>query len=391
MTFSSRPGGPRVCLVATHFAEYSFELARALATAGAEVLVVANLENTIGEIGEAFILEGCGGLRAHFIRKSRNPFIFVWQVLRLSRVIRAFRPEVLHVQEDSKDVLAAALPFLPRVPMLLTMHDPKPHTGADTNVRSRSRHGFYIAQLRRRADALVVHGQRLVADAREVLKRRTVVVHVVPHGPLGEALAAITAVEQQSERCLFFGRIEAYKGLNHFIATVRLLNERGVPAVGVVAGRGSDLEAHRAELKNNPMFELIEKFLTPEEVVREFMRAGVVVMPYDNATQSGVAAYAIGVGRAVVAFDVGALHEMVHEGETGLLVQHGDLSALTDAVRRVIEDPSLSKQLEKGARALATNKYSWGRIAEQTLDAYSSLMVNPSRSDTDPEHSEVAR
>jgi glycosyltransferase involved in cell wall biosynthesis len=68
------------------------------------------------------------------------------------------------------------------------------------------------------------------------------------------------------------------------------------------------------------MFELIEKFLTPEEVVREFSAsAAVVVMPYDNATQSGVAAYAIGVGRAVVAFDVGALHEMVQDGKTGLL------------------------------------------------------------------------
>lgn len=119
MTLREMPSGLRVCLIATHFAEYSFALAQALVKAGADVLVVASLENTVGEIGEAFVREGCGGVRTHFIRKSKNPFSLLGQALRLPGVVRAFRPQVLHVQEDSKDVLAAALPFLPRVPISL--------------------------------------------------------------------------------------------------------------------------------------------------------------------------------------------------------------------------------------------------------------------------------
>jgi glycosyltransferase involved in cell wall biosynthesis len=380
----------RVCLIATHFAEYSFELAQALARAGADVLVVASLENTIGEIGEVFVRGGCGGVRTHFIRKSRNPVNLLGQALGLSGAVRAFRPHVMHVQEDSKDVLAAALPFLPKVPMLLTMHDPKPHSGADAKVRSRSRHGAYIVQLRRRADAILVHGRALVDDARGAVERRPVNVHVIPHGPLGEPLAATMQEAQQPARCLFFGRIEAYKGLRHFIAVVHRLNAQGVPAIGVVAGRGSDLERYRADLQDKTMFELIEKFLTPEEVVREFQRAAVVVMPYDNATQSGVAAYAIGVGRAVVAFDVGALHEMVQDGKTGLLLPHGDLPALTDAVRRVIQEPLLAQQLQTGARALAEGDFSWRRIADLTLAAYASMLESTLHSDTDSRRSEVA-
>jgi hypothetical protein len=174
----------RVCLIATHFAEYSFELAQALARAGADVLVVASLENTIGEIGEVFVRGGCGGVRTHFIRKSRNPVNLLGQALGLSGAVRAFRPHVMHVQEDSKDVLAAALPFLPKVPMLLTMHDPKPHSGADAKVRSRSRHGAYIVQLRRRADA---HSRARAVPwwiGRPRMRWRGVAVnvHVIPHG-----------------------------------------------------------------------------------------------------------------------------------------------------------------------------------------------------------------
>lgn len=376
MKLGNTSQNPCVCLIVPHFAEYGFSLANALVAKGAQVLVVANEENTLAEMGEAFIRTGCGGVRTHFFRKSKNPLNVLLQAWELRRVIRALRPDVLHVQEDSKDVVAAALPFLPRVPMLLTMHDPKPHTGDDARVRKRTRHGAYIEQVRRRANAVVVHGGRLVRDARVAIKRPGVEVHVIPHGPLGEPVAAaMRAATQEPLRCLFFGRIEAYKGLHHFIAVVRALRVQGVPAVGVVAGRGTDLERHRADLQDRTMFELIDKFLTPEEVVQEFQKCSVVVMPYDDATQSGVAAYAIGMGRPVVAFDVGALREMVQDGETGLVIRHGDLPALTEATRQVLVNADLAGHLQAGARRLATGEFSWARIAEKTLAVYAKLLA----------------
>ncbi len=369
-----KAGRLRVCLIAPHFAEYALALAQALQAAGADVLLVASRENLLAEIGPSALVAPPGGPALHLIHKSRNPLSLLMQALRLVATVRRFAPQVLHVQEDSKDVLAAALPWLPRVPLLLTMHDPKPHSGDDTRVRTRTRHGFYIQQLRRRADAVLVHGERLVADARQVLEGRALPVHVVPHGPLGQTLAAQHASAQEPGRCLFFGRIEAYKGLRHFIDMVRGLRAQGVMVRGVVAGRGSDLEPNRDALRDAQAFELIDRFLSPEEVVREFQRARVVVMPYDNATQSGVAAYAIGVGRGVVAFDVGALREMVDNGRTGLLVPHGDMPALMAAVRRVVEDDGLAQHLQEQALARADGEFSWPSIARRTLTAYAALL-----------------
>lgn len=363
----------RVCVVATHFAEYGFALASALREP-ADVMVLATRQNVAAEMGEDFIAAGCDGHRVHLLHKTRNPLRIPLEALGLACAVRAYRPHVLHVQEDSKDALALALPMLGSAPMLLTMHDPKPHSGDDTRVRDRSRHGLYIAQLRRRADAVLVHGQRLVDDARSAIGGRVCPVHVLPHGPLGERWMVGRTVPQEPGRCLFFGRIEAYKGLRHFIGLVQQLNRQGLAVRGVVAGRGTDLEAHRAVLQSDPAFELIEKFLSPQEVAAQFLRADVVVMPYENATQSGVAALAMGAGRPVLAFDVGALSEMVQHEGTGLLIPAGDVQAMGEALVRLIRDRALNQRIGAQARRRAENEFSWRAIAAGALRIYESLV-----------------
>ena len=366
----------RVCLLATHFAEYGYALAQALARR-CRVFVVASEENTRMEIGRDFIAGGFGGQASHLLYRTRNPVSIARQAFALVRAVRRFAPDVIHAQEDSKDVLALALPFLPPRPLVLTMHDPKPHEGADAAAQKRTRHGLYIAQLRRRADAAIVHGQRLAGDARAALGRPAVGIHVLAHGPLGERLAGAQGAAPEPGRCLFFGRIEAYKGLDSFIAAIEGLNAAGIAARGVVAGRGSALEPYRAQLTASPHFELIDEFLSPERAVREFQRAEAVLMPYREATQSGVAAFAMGVGRPVVAFDVGALRESVRDGETGLLVPPGDLAAFVQATARVLGDAALRQRLGTGALALGRGALSWDTIADATLAVYRGLAGTP--------------
>lgn len=375
-----RPGTQRrlrVCLVFTHFAEYGFELAKALAD-HVDLLLVASIENTAAELGQQFLAKPDPSMPTHFIRKTRRPWRLWIEAKRLRRVVQNFGPDLIHIQEDSKDALALALLRWKRIPTLLTVHDPKPHSGADARSRRRTRHGLYIAQLRRRASAAVVHGNALVNDARALLPGRPI--YVLPHGPLGLRFGHADPEGGEPGRCLFFGRIEAYKGLRHFVEAMRRLRDRGLPVVGVIAGRGSDLETHRASIDSDPaLFELIERFLTPTEVAEQFLRADIVVMPYENATQSGVAAYALSIGRPVVAFDVGAIGEAVLHGLNGLLAPPGDIDQLTDLIANVIEDRSLRRRLASGALERGRGECSWPRIAEGLLPIYRELAHRPGR------------
>lgn len=364
----------RVCLLVPHFAEYGYELACALGQ-HAEVLVVPSVENVRAELGEQYLqAPAWPGVHVHFIHKTHNPASILQQAAGLARAVRAFGPDVLHAQEDSKDVLAAALPFMGSTPLVLTVHDPKPHSGWDARRRYLTRHGIYISQIRRRADGLIVHGRSLLADARVMLGGDNRSVHVIPHGPLGCGYVSEARRKPTAGRCLFFGRIEAYKGLDVFINTVEQLHASGLPISGVVAGRGSDLARYRKRLVATSGLELIDKFLSREEVVDQFAQAQVVLMPYRNATQSGVSAYAMGLGRPVVAFNVGALGESILHQHTGLLVPAGDTEGFVAATRKLIQQPDLADQLGQNALELGQGRFSWDSIARASISAYSAVI-----------------
>ena len=67
----------------------------------------------------------------------------------------------------------------------------------------------------------------------------------------------------------------------------------------------------------------------------------------------------------VVASSSPGLRESVVDGETGFLVPHGDLAALTGALRRVVSDPALVASLGAAGRSFAS-RFTWAKAAEQT-------------------------
>jgi len=202
-------------------------------------------------------------------------------------------------------------------------------------------------------------------------------VYSIPHGPLG--ISSGRGVPWEPGCILFFGRIERYKGLGYLLDAMDILASKGVTVRLVVAGRGGDLERHRRRIEENPSVELLEGFIPREEVRDLMLRANVVAMPYTDATQSGVAAMAIGYGRPVVASDVGSVGETVREGETGLLVPPRDSQRLAAALQRFVEDQPFATACANNALALADREYSWRSIGEQTSDVYRHVMESGTR------------
>jgi glycosyltransferase involved in cell wall biosynthesis len=70
-------------------------------------------------------------------------------------------------------------------------------------------------------------------------------------------------------------------------------------------------------------------------------------------------------GTPVICADVPGLRDSARDNQTGLLYPYGDIPALTDRIRRVINDSDLRQRLATGALAWA-GKFSWDRAAEDT-------------------------
>jgi glycosyltransferase involved in cell wall biosynthesis len=214
---------------------------------------------------------------------------------------------------------------------------------------------------------------------------------VVPmeFGPLGQLFNVPFNTDWRPGQCLFFGRIEAYKNLPHFIAAVRILRKSGRNVIGVIAGRGTELNTFKEELAADDGFVIKEGYLTPAEVVGVFRHANVVVMPYLDATQSGVAAYALGMARPVISTRVGSVQQLVRDGETGFLVPPNDLPALVAALGRLLDKRELAAQFAHNAHHLANGAHSWVHIARRTKAVYKKL-ISQSRRNRSDKHATIS-
>jgi glycosyltransferase involved in cell wall biosynthesis len=100
----------------------------------------------------------------------------------------------------------------------------------------------------------------------------------------------------------------------------------------------------------------------PNELLAAFLqRADVVVLPYKEATQSGVLQLAFGAGTPVITTTVGGLPEVVTEGETGLLIPPHNPLALAQAIERYFAD-DLAQKMRPHLQKTAA-QFSWATLA----------------------------
>lgn len=220
----------------------------------------------------------------------------------------------------------------------------------------------------------IVHGAMLAKALEKECPWLVGKVQAIPHGPLGSAEDQGTTNLPHDLRLLFFGRIHKYKGLAHFVDAVASLRRDGLPVIGVVAGTGSDLDLHRETMRTAECFEILDQYIPANQVPSLFQQARIVVLPYEDGTQSGVAALALGYARPVVATSVGSIPELVRDRVNGLLVPPNDAVALRNAIRSLLLNDKLWSKLVQGAATLRDGELSWTAIASKTLVAYSTVL-----------------
>lgn len=359
----------RIALLALHFAEYASRLAVAL-SARHEVLLILRQKNADNELTADLraLIEKSVGVHYLPVRRLRDPRV-LGTSLTINRMLRQFSPDVLHVQELDP-VLGGwtILSTRKSVPVVLTVHDPISHSG--DGVSKGTLRWKAIMWFRLRASRLIVHGPRMRAELEALDRRLAECVDVVPHGLLGQVTVDEDPGGSEQATFLFFGRIESYKGLTYLLDASDILQRRGRSLRVIVAGIGADLERLRSRIAASPYVELIDRYVVPRDVAALFRRSTAVVLPYTDATQSGVAAIAFANSRPVIATGVGDLPDVVIHGRTGLIVPPCDAPKLADAMETLLNDRALCRSLAGGAGQYAKEKLSWSRIAELTEKTY---------------------
>jgi glycosyltransferase involved in cell wall biosynthesis len=354
---------PKVLLVCEWFVKYTAGLARGLADAGCDVVLLTrdhDLEfgDEPGQMRE-FVARTLDGRARHLeiggrVREpSRLP-----EVLRARRQLGRWKPDYVHIQDSvTHDMRLAVAAGYPWRSYAVTVHDPAPHPGApqpSTRIRLVRR------SLRRGADLVFTHSDALVEELREADEIRHAVA-VVPHGFAAGEVAPMPA----RPSLLFFGRIEYYKGLDTLLDAMPAVWERQ-PEVTLTAAGSGDIPEH--PVLADPRVTLRAEHVPEADLPGLYAASTCVVLPYRQASQSGIGSEAKQYGRPLIVTDVGGLPDLVASGG-GRLVAAEDPAALAAAIVEVIETPGLAAELGREAAA-SVGEAGWLSVGEQTLAAY---------------------
>ena len=152
--------------------------------------------------------------------------------------------------------------------------------------------------------------------------------------PRAEARAKLGLSEDEPVM-LFFGFVRRYKGLRHLINALPQVHAH-IPARLLVVGEfWEDERPYRdlvRQLGLNDSVHFYSEYVPNEELGVYFSAADVVVLPYLEATQSGVAQIAYGFEKPLIATSVGGMPEIIKDGETGILVPPASSDALSKAI-----------------------------------------------------------
>ena len=208
-------------------------------------------------------------------------------------------------------------------------------------------------------------------------------VEILPYGTTLRNASGATATRSPSDkfRILFVGRHIERKGIEYLIKAAATLDPN-IYQVRIV-GQGDLTEKLKAQAANEAPEQVV--FLgkiSNEELEKEYQSAGCFILPAivdsrgDTEGLGVVMIEAAEYGVPVIASAVGGITDVVINDKTGLLVKEKSPQDLADAIRRLHDDPNLSKSLADNCLAHVNEFFSWDRITEKQVAIYKNLVAH---------------
>lgn len=165
---------------------------------------------------------------------------------------------------------------------------------------------------------------------------------------------------------LFFGRITTYKGLDILLQAFHFIEKQYSETHLWIVGNGN-FQPYQ-ELYNRLFnVHVINRYIDDHEIQDIFcMENTVCVLPYLDATQSGVISIAYEFGTVVIATDIGGLKEQLADGKVGFFCEANNVQSLVNTMMEIMNKPYLLK-LESERMLHYAKELNWDYVVKQLL------------------------
>ncbi len=253
--------------------------------------------------------------------------------------------------------------------IILTVHDPLPHSGQNT----------WLNRLHRFVAFFLIKNFILLNRSQEqefILKY-----HLENKNIYNSQLSIYTHLldvipsfsEKESDYILFFGYIDKYKGLYYLCQAMKYIHKKNKDIKLIIAGRGkTDFDISQYFTLGNIKF--INRYIPDKELVGLIKNARFTICPYIDATQSGVIMSSFALQKPVIATNVGGLPEMVKDKRHGLIIPPKDEIALANAIVSLWNDKKIQDILASNIKNdYQQGKFSWAYIAQNIKNIYDNI------------------
>jgi glycosyltransferase involved in cell wall biosynthesis len=217
-----------------------------------------------------------------------------------------------------------------------------------------------VPAIYRHARYLTVQSPRMLDDLRAQLASAGQValseqlpskIKVIPNG-----IRIPQVTRSHGTRVVYVGRLIKNKGVADLLAALKALPDAEMLVVGDGPDRG------RLEALAQGMRVTFTGQVAPSAVIDHLQQARVLVLPsHLGDGLPNVILEAMACGVPVVATRTAGIPDVVHDGETGLLFEMGDIQQMTAHIHRLLTDDALWQRL--GEHSLqAVQAYSWDVI-----------------------------
>ena len=310
------------------------------------------------------------------VQTYAGPLGLAWRLMQAPLTVRRLAGRLAALRLDAAicampgpldHLLLAALRRI-GVPVVVVAHDADLHPGDNVPLLM-----FMQRRLIRRAGAVVALSEYVAArlvEQRVVTADKQIIVALPPFifGPPPPPPRTHGGVL----RLLFFGRLRRYKGLDLLAAAVQRLGTRRDWQLRVV-GSGPE-SAELAALRRLPGVSVENRWVPEQQIAALIAWADVLVMPYTEASQSGIGPAAIAAGRQVVCTRVGGLAEQL--GDEGLATLCApDADSLVAALHGILNSAPDWRPQEAGPDP----NLAWRDVAVRLLSRISRFADEPDR------------
>jgi glycosyltransferase involved in cell wall biosynthesis len=166
---------------------------------------------------------------------------------------------------------------------------------------------------------------------------------------------ASPAAGHASRRILFVGRDWERKGGPDLLAAFEIVRPRHPGARLIVAGCSPRIDVEGVTVLGE---------VDPGVLSQEYRRAAVFCLPTLVEPFGIVFVEALTHGLPVVATSVGAVPDIVQDGETGYLTTPRDVSGLADRLSALLSDPQQGRRFGELGRQRVRERYTWPAVVE---------------------------